>query len=733
MTDRTRAVGDATGTLTYDDRIAALTDTKRAHTTEKKQKVKLPNWDDHGSICMPEPPDPYEARSNHPSGGSFGSACLGDNFGRLLAALPPYVDPMSSLLGAWYVDPPAYRLSPGWPPDPDFDYSHLHEAQRKYSIISGIGAVHHFCPEVRIGFELGWGGILDKIRRLKADPPDTAEEGFYEGHEATLVGMLAHMSKCVARARQMAETEPNPTLRTNLLDMADMNERLLTEAPRTFQEACQFIAWVSVFTRQMNGSGGIGQLDELLFPFYERDVAAGVLEDEEAIFHLICMFLIDTQYYQIGGPGPDGKDRTNRVSFLVLEALHRMKVTSNITVRVWEGLDEELFHKAVQYLFEDRNGSPRFIGEKGMTEGFMRNGYTRELARERVTSGCHWAAIPGKEYTLNDVVKLNFAAVFDVALRDMMADDAVEKSTAALLRFYEKHMRLALDCIREGLDIHLALMYRVQPELPLNLLMCDTIDRGRDVSHGGVDYYNMCVDGAALATVADSFAAMEQRLEKEGLLTWEGLLEVLDNDFADAEPVRLMLNSVPRFGSGNSLADEYAVRLTRLFCDLTKEAPTPDGFNLIPGLFSWANTIGLGKAVGATPNGRHAGAPISHGANPDPGFSRDAGAATAQAMAVASVQCGWGNTTPLQMELDPGLGRQEEGIEKMKSLIRTFCDLGGTLMNLNVLSKEQLLEAHADPEKHPDLIVRVTGFSVYFRMLSEDFRQLVVDRVVSEN
>ena len=293
-------------------------------------------------------------------------------------------------------------------------------------------------------------------------------------------------------------------------------------------------------------------------------------------------------------------------------------------------------------------------------------------------------------------------------------------------------MRLAVECIKEGLDIHLRLMYRVQPELPLNLLMYGTIERGRDVSHGGVDHYNMCADGSALATTADSFAAVEQRIEKEGRLTWEELIDVLDRDFADAEPIRLMLNSIPRFGSGDSRADEYAVRLTRLFVDHIKESPTPDGFNCIPGLFSWANTIGLGKAVGATPNGRHAGAPISHGANPDPGF-KDAGAATAMATAIASVQCGYGNTVPLQLELDPGFTRQKEALQNMKALIRAFADMGGTLMNINILSKEQVLAAHEDPSKYPDLIVRVTVFSAYFRMLSKEFRQLVVDRIIAEN
>ncbi|MBM3216878.1 formate acetyltransferase, partial [Candidatus Poribacteria bacterium] len=525
--------------------------------------------------------------------------------------------------------------------------------------------------------------------------------------------------------------EPNPHLAANLRQMADMNERLIDDPPRTFQEACQWIAWVSIITRMFNGAGGIGQLDELLQPFYESDTARGILDDEEAILHLISMFIIDTQYYQIGGPDASGKDRTSRVSFLILEAAHRMKGTSNITVRVWDGLDEALFDQAVSNLFEDKNASPRFIGEKGMTEGFMRNGYSEELSRTRVVSGCHWVGIPGNEYTLNDIVKINFAAVFDAALREMYADPATGNSSAELMRYYEKHLRRGIDCIKEGIDIHLRLMYRVMPEVPLNLLCHGTVPRGRDITHGGVDYYNMCIDGAGLATVADSFAAIEQRIEKEGRITWDRLMEVLDTDYQDAEPIRLMMRNIPRYGSGDSRADEWAVLLTDLFTGIVKESPTPDGWCCIPGLFSWANTIGLGRVVGATPNGRHAHAPIAHGANPDPGF-RDAGAATAMLNAIASVQCGYGNTVPVQLELDPGITRHRDGVEMMKALIRTHCAMGGTLMNINILNKDQILAAHEDPDRYPDLVVRVTGFSAYFRMLSKEFRQLVVDRIIAE-
>ena len=152
---------------------------------------------------------------------------------------------------------------------------------------------------------------------------------------------------------------------------------------------------------------------------------------------------------------------------------------------------------------------------------------------------------------------------------------------------------------------------------------------------------------------------------------------------------------------------------------------------MIPGLFSWANTIPMGKAVGATPNGRHAGQPISHRANPEPGF-RESGAMTAMAVAVASVQCGYGNSVPIQLEVDPLEGASETGRKTVEDFLRTYCnDLGGSLVNLNILDRETLLDAHRDPDKYPNLIVKVTGFSAYFATLSDSFRQLVVDRLLT--
>ncbi len=731
------------------ERIEALRLAKLEQ-TRYKQSLGARDVDDKGSVPLPEEyrrddaPGtsagpcsadprglPFEPVSNHPSGGFLGAKLTGENFRAFMELHPTYIDAKSSLAGGWMVAFNDY-WEWNWPPDePEFDFSHLREDQQRYGIISGIGGIQHFCPDPRIGLELGWGGILAKIsEHQKQDTSgDPERREFREALENTVLGIQDWIARHAVAAEEAAEMESDPALRENLLQTAAICRKQITDPPETFREACQWIAWLEMAACIFNTSGALGQIDELLRTYYERDVAAGTLDEEEAVWHLASLLLKETHYMQVGGPGPDGKDLTSRVSFLVLEAAHRLNVPANIAVRVHDGLDPALFDLAVKYLFEDRTGNPNWMGSKGLDEGFARNGYPMELARERVKCGCHWCALPGREYTMNDIVKINFACVFDAALREMMGENRDGASVAELWERFNTHLRRAVEVVAAGIDWHLDHYWKVHPELVLDLFCHGTIEKGLDATNGGVEFYNMCVDGSALATVADSFAALEQRVEREGRISWRRLMEVLDSDFEGAESERLMLANVPRFGSGGSRADEWAVQVSEAFASAVKAGITLGGRNMIPGLFSWASTIGMGRAAGATPNGRHARAPISHGPNPDPGFATK-NAPTALARAVASVECGYGNTAPLQLDMDPGLGESEATRAKVGALIRTHCDMGGTMINLNVVNREQILDAHKDPSKYPDLVVRVTGFSAYFASLSEEFRQLVVDRIV---
>lgn len=737
-----------TDLYTFSSRLRALRATKMAHTREKQQLIGSMNHDDWGLILPP--PESREVvqtmstsgmpitdvlirgfrpQSNHPSGGFFGPKACGANYRALLEGHPVYVDPHSSLAGAYMVNFSSYR-KPGW--NPDYDYSHLRAAQQLYRLAHGIGATQHFCQDLGIGLELGWGGLLAKIRRFRqSNAPHGAD--LYDGLEDVVLGMQDWIGRTARAARDTASREADPLVRQNLDEMAAINERLVTEPPRSFREACQWILWFQICARMYNGSGSLGRLDVLLLPYYDREHAGGTLSDEEALFHIACYLLMDTAYIQLGGPDECGHDVTNPVTYLILEATHLLKIPANVCVCVGPSTTIDLLQRGVEVLCEDRTGIPKFLGVDNLARGFARNGYPIELGWQRAYSGCHWSALPGREYTLNDCVKINLAAVFEVAWREMLGSPSITPSVAELWRCFQLHLASAVQVIAEGLDYHMEHMHQVFPELALDLLCHGPIERGLDASHGGVEYYNLCVDAAGLATVADSFAAIEQRVERECRLSWHELHRLLEADWAgiEGERARLMMKTIPRYGSGGSLADEYAQRVARLFTSLIKSEPTPAGYNMMPGLFSWANSIPMGKELGASPNGRHAGAPISHGANPDPGYRKD-GAPSAMAIAIASVQPGYGNAAPMQIELDPALSQDARGVDDIAHLIKAHMDLGGTQVNINILDKARLLEAHRAPDQYPDLIVRVTGFSAYFASLSPEFRQLVVDRILGQ-
>ena len=736
--------------LSYEVRVKALVEAKMRETTEKQELRGAMDHDDH-AIILPPPGarkivqtmstsgmpitdvliEGFDPVANHPNGAFYGPKGCGENFRMLLESHPPYIDPMSSLAGAYMVNFASYRKH-GW--NPDFDFSFLRPEQEKYQLGTGIGAGQHFCQDLALGLERGWQGLLDKIRHYRElNAPRSAD--FYDGLEDTVLGMQSWIQHNAEAARDRAEEEHSPYLRQNLLQMAEINEWLVTQPPRTFREACQWMLWYQMAARMYNGSGSLGRLDVLLQPYYDRDTAAGMLTEDEATFHIACLLLRDTAYIQLGGPDATGVDATNKMSYLTLEACHWLKIPANVAVSVGPNTDPGLLRRGVEIMFEDKKGVPKFVGTETIVNDFMRNGIPPEMARERAYSGCHWFAIPGREYCMNDCIKINFGAIFEVAYKELMADTTLAPSVDELWARYAKHLRRAIEVLAEGLDFHMKHQRDVFPELVLDLLCYGPIEKGLDASEtGGVEYVNLGVDGAALATVADSFAAIEQRVEQEKRLTWQQLGHTIETDWAgpDGERVRLMMKNIKRYGSGGSRADAWAVRLIALFTDLIKEKPTPDGHNMIPGIFSWANTIPMGKSLGATPNGRHAGAPISHGANPDPGFRAD-GAPSAMAAAIASVQSHWGNSAPMQLELDPALGKDQGGIDSVVDLISTHMDMGGTQVNLNIMDRGQVLEAHQDPSKYPDLVVRVTGFSAYFASLSPEFRQLVVDRIIKES
>lgn len=714
--------------VSFYDRVQILRERKIEDTRDKKDIGNYRDGDDYGSVKAPDD-FVFHPHVNHENGGWYGYEGWSETFYRLMDEHPIHIDPCDAFCNRWMFAL-IWLRQPGTGWNPDYPYDHLKADQQTYGLVPGIGSDAHFGGDYQIGLDLGWGGLLEKLAHYRGVNPQHDE--FYRAEVRVINGIqqwMRHTSQVIADA---ISQETNPVLRDNLEQMLACNDYLVDGRPRTLREACQWICYFNMASRTYNRDGAGGQLDELLRPYYERDLAQGLIDKDEARYYIACLLLNDPHYYQLGGIDAQGNDLVSPFSYLILEAADWLDSSCNLTVRVHEQMDKDFLFKSVEYLFKNKNGWPRFSGDAALSEGFMKKGYPLSLARQRIAVGCNWMSLPGLEYTLNDCLKMNHAKIFQIAL-DELLDDGGERSTERLWQIYLKHQARAVDVMGQGIMFHLKHQVHNEPELLLNLISHGPVERGRDMVDQGAQYYNMGIDGTGIATVADSFAALQQRIEDEQRLSWDQLAAALRSNYdgPDGEYIRLMLAASQRYGGGQTIGDQWAERVSSAFADEVNaldERHAPVKF--IPGWFSWSNTIKLGKEVRATPNGRRDGQPISHGANPHPGFRRD-GAVTAMSNSICQIQPGYGNTAPIQLELDPGLACDREAVQKICDYILTICEQGATLLNINIIDADQILAADKNPELFPDLVVRVTGFTAYFCLLTPEFRQLVVDRILA--
>ena len=711
------------------DRIAAMRETKLI---ENKRKLAQTggsyNTDDHGYIYFED----FTFEADYPDGSDvlYGAKCVGENLGRFIREMPVYIHPTSALAGAW----------PGFFNDfANVGYreadkpTHLYDMHEKYNIAQpGIGAMNHLAPDMEIGLKLGYPGLLEKIRYYQAKNAPAGED-FYAGHKAVVIGILHYIENHEKEARKRAAGATDNWEKENYAAIADILANLQTGPPRTFREACQFIAVFQSVDRIYFAGGALCQLDEMLRVLYEQDKKAGNLTDEEAVWILASLFYNDTHYSQVGGQSPDGvRELTSPLSFLILQAAHTLAIPYNLAVRVFEGSDNKLLRRALEYILEKGSG-PCFSLSKGIEEGYTKQGHPRELARMRAKVGCNWVALPGIEYPLQDVSRINMAWPFQFALDEVMTEGG--PTLEKLWDRFAWHLSAVVDCIMEGYDWHYETVSRNTPELILNLFCHGPIERGVNSACGGVDILNINIDGIALATVADSFAAIEQRVVIEKQLTWEEMYNAVRSNYEGKEHIRLMLKNIPRFGHPESLAKFWAIRIKDEYVRLTTEKHTPKHhIRVVPGMFSHGDILGFGEDLPATPNGRKTGEAISHSAEPDPGFASGSIVSfspSLKATAVALVQPGYGNSAPLHLDIDTNMINAAGGLDALAALIHTHNEMGGTLINLNCITPEQIKKAHENPDLYPDLVVRVTGYSAFFASLSKEYRQQVVDRYLA--
>ncbi len=564
------------------------------------------------------------------------------------------------------------------------------------------------------------------------------------------------------KARELAAQETDPRRSQELLRIAEICTWVPAHAPRDFWEALQYYWFVHLgVTIELNPWDAFcpGHLDQHLYPFYERDLAEGKLTREHAEELLQCLWIkfdnqpappkvgvtaqessTYTDFVQInlGGLKEDGSDGVNELSYLMLDVIRTMRqVQPNPSVQVSKKTPERFLEHAARVIREGM-GKPDLFNCDLIVQELVRQGKSLQDARAGGTSGCVETGAFGKEsYILTGY--FNMPKVLEITLHnglDPRTGKQIGLSTGnpvdfetfeVLFEAYRSQLRHFIDTKIRGNNVIESLYARCLPAPFLSLLVDDCIIQGRDYHGGGARYNTNYIQGVGLGTMTDALTAIKYHVFEEQTVAMGELMAALAKDFEGQERLRqLLLNRTPRYGNDDDCADGVMVEVFEAYFDAIDGRPTPRGGTYRVNMLPTTVHIYFGSVLGATPDGRRAGSPLSEGISPVQGADRRG--PTAVLKSAAKMDHARTGGTLLNQKFTPRLLQGNDGLRKFIQLIRTYFKMDGHHIQFNVVDEKTLRAAQEHPDEYRDLIVRVAGYSDYFCDLGEALQDEIIAR-----
>jgi formate C-acetyltransferase len=587
-----------------------------------------------------------------------------------------------------------------------------------------------------------------------------------------------------ALALEMAAAETNAARRTELEKIAEVCSRVPALAPRNFYEALQhyWFCHLAVIT-ELNGwdSFSPGHLDQHLLPFYEKGLAEGSLTRESARELLECFFIkfnnhpappkvgvtlaesgtyTDFANINLGGLLPDGSEGSNEVSHLLLDiigGMHLVQPGSNIQL---SRKSPDAFLKHALRVIRQGYGFPSIFNADAVVLEQLRQGKKLEDARAGGCSGCVEVGAFGKEaYILTGY--FNMVKVLEITLHngtDPLTGGQIGLRTGApdsfpsfpaLFAAWRNQFRHFLEIKLRGNQIIERMYAQLMPAPFLSVLTDDCVKQGRDYNAGGARYNNNYVQFVGLGSLTDSFSALRQFCfdspnggtpaahngngARSGSRLPPGeLAAILDADFAEHEVLRQRLvNRTHKYGNDDDAADDIAVDIFNTCFEELDGRPNTKGGHYRIEMLPTTCHVYFGSLVGAMPDGRRAGRPLSEGISPVQGADRHG--PTAVFKSAGRMDHLKAGGTLLNVKFTPSLVATEEGIDQWAHLVRSYFKMDGHHVQFNVVRSDHLRLAQKNPEQHRDLIIRVAGYSDYFCDLSTDLQEEIIARTEHES
>ncbi|MFN2142579.1 MAG: trans-4-hydroxy-L-proline dehydratase [Candidatus Promineifilaceae bacterium] len=563
-------------------------------------------------------------------------------------------------------------------------------------------------------------------------------------------------------AEKLAARESDEQRRSELFKIATVCRHVPGYAPRTFWEALQYYWFVHLgVTTELNPWDAFnpGRLDQHLEPFYTKEVAAGTLSRDEAQELLSCFWIkfnnqpappkvgvtaeessTYTDFAQIntGGLKEDGSDAVNEVTYLLLDVIEEMRLLQPSSSVQLSKKNPDRFIRRAARIIRSGFGQPSIFNADVVVQEMVRQGKTLADARNGGTSGCVETGAFGKEnYNLTGY--FNLPKILELALNDgrdpqsgkqlgpHTGDPRTFETYEALFAAYTAQLNHFIEIKIRGNQVIERLYALYLPAPFLSLLIDDCIANGRDYHAGGARYNTSYIQGVGLGTITDALSAIKTHVYDQGTLTIGELLDLLDADFQGHERERqMLLNKTPRYGNDDDEADRIMVDVFEAYFQAIDGRPNTRGGQYRINLLPTTCHVYFGSVIGATPDGRFAGKPLSEGISPVQGADRHG--PTAVIRSAAKMDHTRTGGTLLNQKFTPQLLAGDEGLNKLAGLVRTYFKLDGHHIQFNVVDAATLRAAQANPAEYRDLIVRVAGYSDYFCDLGEALQEEIIAR-----
>lgn len=629
------------------------------------------------------------------------------------------------------------------------------ETTPNYKRLFSLGLKGHIkmCEDL-IQAERAKGG--HKLRQPKID--------FWTGCIIMAEGVIAYASRCAQTAEKMAAVEKNKNRRDELRLIARNCRNVPAKPPQNFHEALQFVWFiqVSLHIEAPTTACGFGRFDQYMMPYLDMDRKDGkLLGDEDVLELLECFYLKCCEVYEVrdkwysksfagypmweilmvGGLDKNGKDATNALTYLCLEAGADLQTTQPVlALRVHDSTPKEVLRKGAE-MVQKGMANPGFFSDKAAMKMVMGKGCTLEEARDWNIVGCIQPAPGGGIADSSpDAGYVNAPKMLELVLHngiDPLSGEQVGLKTGELSSFksiediieaVKKQSIYFYEMIRDGYNLIVPIHATRFPVMLASMVIDGCIESGLSVQEGGAKYTTAGMFITGPANLGDSIEAIDQVVFKDKTLSLEKLVSILDKNFEGEERIRqLLINKPEKFGNDCERVDGIVRDYLTFVAETVQEYDDSRG-----GKYSFCNlsqtvNISHGEATGATPDGRKAYEPYSDNASPVMG--RDISGPTATVKSVGGInQTAFHDGALFNLRFDPKGIEGEKGLEIVEGVIKTYFDHGGEHIQINVVDNETLKEAQNDPEKHRGLMVRVAGYMAYFTELDKAAQDTIINR-----